>query len=102
MIKENRTMEITCTVKIYYRKTASTGDNILTYTAYASDVIPGARDISLHPIRRDLWPTENGKYIATFEIIEEWEVDGFRHARVLGPKEIHKKVFVSNREGLNN
>lgn len=94
-------MEITCTVKIYYRKTASTGDRIITYTAYASDVIPGAKDISLHPVRRDLWPTEDGKYIATFETIDEWEYNGFLHAQVLGPKEIHKKVFVSNREEAN-
>lgn len=95
-------MEITCTVKIYYRKCVSSGDNVITYTAYVSDVIPGAGDVSLHPIRRDLWPTEDGKYIATFETIDDWEVNGFHHAQVLAPKEIHKKFFVSSREEDQN
>lgn len=94
-------MQITCTVKIYYRKARSTGDSIITYTAYVSDVTPGAKPISLHPFRRDLWPTEDGKYIATFEIVDEWDLEGYHHAQVLGPIEIHKKVFVSNREEDN-
>lgn len=99
--KGEKIMQITCTVKIYYRKATSTGDSVITYTAYVSDVMPGAKPISLHPVRRDLWPTEDGKYIATFETGDEWEINGFPHAQVFAPIEIHKKVWVSNLEKLN-
>ena len=100
-IKGEKIMQITCTVKIFYRRAASTGDSVITYTAYVSDIMPGAKDITLHPVRRDLWPTEDGKYIATFETLDEWEINGYRHAQVLGPIEIHKKVFVSSIEEQN-
>ena len=88
-------MEMTCTVKIYYRTVVSTGERVLCFTAFPSDMTPGAKDIALHPIRRDLWPTEEGKYIATFETTEEWTKNGYTHAEVLAPVEIHKKEWVS-------
>lgn len=94
-------MRYTCTVKIFYRTAASTGDKVIAYKAYVSDVIPGMDAIALHPIRRDLWPTEDGKYIATFETTDEWMDNGYHHAEVAAPIEIHKKTWVSNLEKDN-